>query len=229
MTAAFPVRHYLTEISGDPARSKDDAGRMGRDARVDAEARIEEAHTRGVLEGRSAADVEYAALLVAKDAAFEERLASERQKWAAEEGARLGELLAAGLLNVERRIGEQVGRILKPVFADEVRRAAVSALSQTLRDMLGNGAYARIVVSGPPDLLSALEARVGQVDAALSFVTSERVDLVVHADETVLETRIGAWSKFLEAGNVAATSDLSLAETPDDAPVDQPDSAGGAE
>ena len=229
MTATFPVRHYLTEISGDPVRPKDDAGRLGRNAATEAEARIEEARTRGILDGRAAADAEYAALLAAKDAAFEERLASERQKWALDEGARLSELLNAGLVDVERRVAQQVGRILKPIFADEVRRAAVSALSQTLSEMLAKGTYARVAVSGPSDLLSALQARVGEVDAALSFVVSEHVDLVVHADETVLETRIGAWGEFLEAGAVPTPSGLSRAENPVAEPESVPHTTGGEE
>ncbi|AHB49917.1 hypothetical protein W911_04110 [Hyphomicrobium nitrativorans NL23] len=229
MTATFPVRHYLTEISGDAVRTKDDTGRPGRNAAVEAEARIEEARTRGILDGRAAADAEYAALLAAKDAAFEERLASERQKWAVDEGGRLGNLFHAGLMDVEQRVAEQVGRILKPIFADEVRRAAVSALSQTLTEMLAKGAYTRIAISGPSDLLSALQARVGEVDAALSFVVSERVDLVVHADETVLETRIGAWGKFIEAGAEPATSTLSGAEGSVAELENPPYPTGGAE
>lgn len=230
MTASFPVRHYLTEISGDPVRSRDEAGRPGRSAGADAEARVQEAHTRGVLDGRAAADAEYAALLAAKDAAFEERLASERKTWASDEGARLGELLHAGLMDVERRVADQVARILKPIFADEVRRSSVTALSQTLNDMLAKGTYSRITVSGPPDLLSALQARVGEVDAALSFVAAERVDLVVNADETILETRIAAWGQFIEAG--AATSTIS-GIAPTEIPVAETDNlpqpTGGAE
>lgn len=228
MTAAHPVRHYLTEISGDPVRPKDEAGRMGRNAPADGDARTKEAHTRGVLDGRAAAEADYAALLAAKDAAFEEKLALERQRWAEEEGARLADLFASGLLDVEGRISEQVGRILKPIFADEVRRAAVSALSQTLKEMLAKGTYARIAVSGPHDLLSALQARIGQADAAMRFVVSERADLVVHADETVLETRIAAWGKFLEAGNGSAIPDLSRAEIPAAELENLPHPTGGA-
>lgn len=211
MTAAFPVRHYLTEISGDASRQRPDAGRPGRNAGADVELLIEEARTRGVLEGRAAAEAEHAAQLAARDAAFEEMLAAERKRWAADEGARLGELFAAALRDVERRISERVGRILKPVFAGEVRRAAVSALAQTLRDMVAKGSYARISVSGPRDLLAALQAGLGDAQGPLSFSAEERIDIVVNADDTVLETRIGAWGKFLE--------DAESSETPECAGV----------
>ena len=229
MTAAYPVRHYLTEISGDPVRAKDDAGRMGRNATAEADARVEEAHMRGMLDGRAAADAEYAALLAAKDAAFEEKLAAERQKWAADEGARLSALFASGLADVEQRIAAQVGRILKPLFAEEVRRAAVSALSQTLTEMLAKGTYARIVVSGPADLVSVLQARIGPVDAALSFVVSDGVDVTVNADETVLETRIGAWATCLDGGDAAESVALLPTDTFPGAPEGSSRETGGAE
>src|SRR5690606_3400050 len=107
MTAAFPVRHYLTEISGDGARPGEAEGRTDRRVSADAEQQISDARAQGVLEGRAAAEAEYAASLAAKDAAFEEKLASERKAWAVEEGARLSGLIAAGLQELEQRIAEQ--------------------------------------------------------------------------------------------------------------------------
>lgn len=226
MTAASPVRHYLTEISGDVGRQSSDGGRFGRGAGADAELRIEEARTRGMVDGRAAAEAEYAASLAAREALFEERLAAERQKWAADEGARLGELLASTLLDIERRISEQVGRILRPVFGEEVRRAAVSALALTLRDMVAKGAYARIAVSGPSDLLAALQAGLGDEQGGVSFVVSERADIVVNADDTVLETRIGAWAKFLEGGDALATAEPSCVDSQADEAAAPPPTSG---
>ena len=125
MTAAFPVRHYLTEISGDSARQLSDAARVGRNAAADEQERLEDARMRGVMEGRAAADVEHGAALAAQKAAFEAKLAREREQWAAAEGARLAELLNAGLTDIEQKISDCVGRVLKPVVAADVRRAAV--------------------------------------------------------------------------------------------------------
>lgn len=197
MTAAFPVRHYLTEISGDVSRQLGEAARMGRNAGSDVEARLEEARVRGVQEGRAAAEAAHVAAFAAQKAAFEAKLAAEREQWAAAEGARLAELLTAGLLDIEQKISDRVGRILAPVVAAEVRRGAVASLAETLRGMVLKGTYARLNVSGPPDLVAALEAQLGDAREALRFDVSEGVDLVVNADDTVLETRIGAWVQAL--------------------------------
>lgn len=208
MTAAFPVRHYLTEISGDSARQLSDAARVGRNAAADEQERLEDARMRGVMEGRAAADAEHGAALAAQKAAFEAKLAREREQWTAAEGARLAELFNAGLTDIEQKISDCVGRVLKPVVAADVRRAAVLSLSETLRSMVLKGAYAKINVSGPADLLSALEGLLGEARSAMAFhVAPGGVDLVVNADDTILETRIGAWVNAL--GGDAVSQDAA--------------------
>lgn len=210
MTAAVPVRHYLTEIAGDGARQIADA-RLGRNGEADIQARLEEARARGAREGRAEADAEHSADLAQREAEFAARLAAERQRWASEEAARISELLSAGMLGVEKAISEQVARVLRPLVPIEVRRAAVDSLAQTLADMLANGTYARIKVSGPGDLVDALSAKLGEARQAVHFETSNSVDVVVNADDTVLETRIGAWVSAIN-GEVAP-ADRAVAQT----------------
>lgn len=192
MTAAVPVRHYLTEIAGDSPRQIGD-GRNGRHD-ADVQRRLDEAHTRGVLEARAEAEHTYAAAHDAREKEFASLIESERKRWALDEAQRLSDLLGAGLREIETSLADCVTRVLRPVVSAGVRRGAVESLANTLREMIASGSYARFKVSGPEDLVRALSDKLGALHEAVHFETSNGVvDVVVHADETVLETRIGAW------------------------------------
>ncbi len=198
MTTALPVAYYLTELSGEPSRrgARGVPG-FGADGAPDVELQVSEAHARGILEGRAAAQAEQDAAIAGLTASFEQKIAAERQRWVAEQGAHLGEMIATAIEGIEQRVAEVVSQILKPILSEQVRVRAVDELSQTLNAMLTKGEYAKITVSGPQDLLSTMEARLGS-HAGLSFVASEGVDVTVSADETILETRFGAWADAIE-------------------------------
>jgi len=197
MTTPLPVAYYLKELNADALR-RGARGSVGREGGSELEIRIEDAHARGVLEGQVAALAEREAALAAQAAAFEERLAAERQKWAAEQGTIFGERIGTAFDELARDVSEQVSRILKPVLARNVRARAVRQLAETLQDMLARGNSAKIVISGPRDLLAALVARLGNGHANVSFVEAEGADLKVVADETVIESRIAAWVQAIE-------------------------------
>lgn len=195
---ALPVAFYLKELSGEVSRR---GGRplaaFGHDGASDLEAQIGEAHARGVLEGRASAQAEFGAAATAQAAAFEQRLTAERETWAAAEGARLGAAIAAGLEDIEQRISAIVSDVLKPFLGDQARAKAAFELSQALKGMLSKGDYAKITVSGPADLLAAMEQQMsGQ--SGVSFVVADAAELTVSADETILSTRIDAWVDAIE-------------------------------
>ncbi len=191
---ALPVAFYLKDLSADASRRRGLGGNDAEDA-ADLDFRIREAHARGVLEGRAALQAEQEAGAAAQAQAFAETLAAERQAWAAEEGARLGDLLAGAIADLERRLSDLVSDVLKPVLEAEVRARAVSALSGALNDLLSKGTCARVVVTGPADLVACIEARLAAVGhAGVSFVAGTGVDVIVTADDTVLATEIGAWA-----------------------------------
>lgn len=229
MTSASPVSHYLTEISGDAVRQLGDPARMGgRNAGGDVESRIEEARLRGAAEARAAAEAAQESALAAQRAAFEVKLAAERQRWTSEEGERLAALVSSRLLDIEQKISERVGRVLRPVVDAEVRRAAVSSLAETLRSMLLQGAYARLSVSGPSDLIASLDAHLGDARGAMSFAETDGVDLVVTADDTVLETRIGAWIRSLDTDLVTIVTESQSSAEHQQRDADPCGMAGGA-
>lgn len=193
---ALPVAYYLKELSGDPGRRG--RGLAGGDAASDAETQIAEAHARGILEGQAAAQVDHDKSVAAKAAYFEQRLNFERQKWTAEQSGRLGELFAAGLEDVERRIAHAVAEVLKPLLGARVRDRALDEMAAVLNEMISKGEYAKIAVTGPSDLVQALEQKISNSHEGLSFEEGPGVDIKVEADDTILESRLSTWIDTIE-------------------------------
>jgi len=192
MTTALPVAFYLKELSGEPAR-RGARPPAGADGTSDLEVQINEAHARGILEARAAAQVELDAALAKQAASFDAKLVAERKKWAAVQSVALADQIAARMLDIETQVSDCVSRLLEPLLAEQIRSKAVQELEAALRGMLTKGEYAKITISGPEDLVSTMETRLGESHHGLSFVASDSIDLSVIADDTILETRISAW------------------------------------
>lgn len=203
---ALPVSYYLTDLSGEVQRRGRGFAPFSDSDEGDAETRASEAHARGVAEGRALADAEHQARAEAQAAAFEQRLAAERARWAEEQGAQLGGLLASALEDIERRIADAVSEVLRPILIEQARARAMGELSRLLNDLLAKGEYAKIGVSGPADLIAVLEARLAGLHECVSFSVSSAQDVTVSLDETVLATQIGAWANAI-AGD-SASGDL---------------------
>jgi hypothetical protein len=196
--SALPVARYLKELASDArgARSSELAAEASKNA--DAVARMAEAYARGLAEGKAAAQAEYEEGLARQQAHSEEKLAAERERWASQEGARLADLVVAGLRKLESRIADQVAQILKPVFEAQVQRRAVAELATALEGLLSNGDLGRLTVSGSEELLHMLSAQLNVKIANVTFNPSQASDLQIAVDETVLETRIAAWARAIQ-------------------------------
>ncbi len=196
MTNALPVAFYLRELSGEPERR---GGRgLPAGGASESEALIADAHARGVLEGRAAGQVDQDQALAKQAAVFEQKLVAERQRWTVEQADRVCEMLRATFEDIEQRVALHVSDILKPFLLEQVRLKAVEELSASLHSMLSKGDYAKVNISGPRDLLSEIESRVGIAHPGVSFNEGADVDVTVHADDTIIETRIGAWTDSIK-------------------------------
>lgn len=193
MTNTLPVAYYLSDVDGDsPRRGPNGLSPFGSASEI--EARIADAHARGILEGQAAAQVASEAALSRQVADAAQSLKKERQRWSETEGARLSALMTDAMADLERRIADQVARCLKQVMDEGVRLRAIAQLSATLDELLRKGEYTAISITGPDDLLDVMRARLDGDYPRLTFIPAEGTDLVVSADETILETRIAAWS-----------------------------------
>lgn len=195
MTQALPVAFYLNDVDGEGGRR----GALGLSLSTsELEARMADAHARGVLETSVAAQADLDAALARQSAQADQKLKSERQKWCDEEGNRIAGLVARSFEDLEQRLAAQVAQILKPFLAEEVRVRAISQLSTTLNDMLSKGDGAALSVSGPYDLLEAIKSRLTSDSDAVHFVHDDGPNVRLTANETILEARISAWTSAIQ-------------------------------
>ncbi len=155
----------------------------------------ERGRQQGLAEAREEAEI---ARLRAAQAA-EARLAEARRHWSEAEAEALADGFAAALRALDATLSDRIARLLVPVLTDALRRQAVTELSGALTRLLAEPQAATIRVSGPEDLLAALAARLGPLSASVSFTTAEIAEVQVSADQTVIDTQLGAWTRLIAA------------------------------
>jgi hypothetical protein len=148
--------------------------------------------------GREAARREHEEALAAAQQRFEDRIAEERQLWTREQGDALARTLGDGLTRIEAEIAEVTARLLEPFILAEARRKTLVELQETLRDMLADPETATLRIEGPADLLAALREGIGSKDNLVTFQVSDRPDVHVETGNTVVETRLAAWTTRLK-------------------------------
>ncbi|MGX7708853.1 hypothetical protein [Methylobacterium sp. Gmos1] len=131
--------------------------------------------------------------------AAEARLAEARRHWNEAEAEALADGFAASLRALDAALSDRIARLLVPVLTDALRRQAVAELSGALARLLAEPQAANVRVSGPEDLLAALAGRLGPLAASVSFTASETPEVQVSADQTVIDTQLGAWTRLIAA------------------------------
>ena len=157
---------------------------------------LERGLERGRELGRAEAAAEAASLLAGLQADHDARLAEMREAWCTQEGDRLASGFADALQALGAGLTDRVGHLLVPVLTELLRRQAVDELAQSLARILGD-ARAPVRVSGPADLLDAVAGRLGPFEPAVEFVAADTADVAVQADQTVIETQLGAWGSLM--------------------------------
>ncbi len=160
---------------------------------------IAEAEARGRLQGLAEARQEAETARLQAAEAAEARLAEARRHWSEAEAAALADGFSAALRALDAALSDRIARLLVPVLTDALRRRAVAELSGALARLLAEPQAANVRVSGPEDLLAALAARLGPLAAAVSFTPAETAEVQVSADQTVIDTQLGAWARLIAA------------------------------
>jgi hypothetical protein len=205
--SATPAARYLVHFG----RGDDGASAMQASAResgtpqaspqsVDFKRLVDAAARAAREEARAAIAAEYEERLAAERRAHEEALSAARARWCAEEGERLAPMLAAGIEGLETRIADTAAGVLRP-FVDAMRRAQViGALREAVTAVLASDAPA-LRIEGPQALLDALRAALPDTGGTLvDYVPSERVDVRVVADRTVITSHLEAWGRRVDEG-----------------------------
>jgi hypothetical protein len=198
--SAVPAAHHLTDfgvhadIVGQPPRSREQAGLRN----ASPEAKLEEAFARGAEEAKVAAQGEFEAKYAAQEQLFAERLAQERQSWAAGAGEKLAVTIVSGFRELETRVAETTARVLKPFLAAELHRQAIAELQANLELLLTTGTGVSLHISGPPDILQAVRAQLAGRTSAVTYDTSNELDVRIVAGQAALETCLREWMAKLE-------------------------------
>lgn len=181
------------EVPDEDVANSEATGDDGEDA-VDArDLAIAAARDEGLTEGLTRAAASHAAALEAERDASAQRLASERELWAREEGHMLAERVERGLAEIEVRIAAHTARILRGMLADGLIDRAIRELAEHIHALL-SGADGRVVeVSGPEDLVAALSEKLGPASAAIELRPGASADVRVVCNDTLVESRLTAW------------------------------------
>ncbi len=190
---AIPLARFLVDFGTDGV----DGARAEASLIANANARVNESLARGHAEGRAAAEAEFGAKLEAQQQDFERRLAMARQDWAATEGAALSSALACAMGDLEARLADTTARVLQPFIQTEICRAAVAELVAAIGSIVAHGKATQVEITGPEDLLDVVRARLSDKVPA-TFTSSKTGDIRVAIDQTVLETRLVAWTAAIE-------------------------------
>jgi hypothetical protein len=159
--------------------------------------KIEDAYARGQADAKARAWAEFDAMLAEQNRKFQAEMASERSAWVTAQAARLESRLISALAEIEARIAEAAVRVLRPVLMAALREQAAAELMEKLHVLVSKDAGARLVISGPEDLLSLLREKLtGQAIAAV-FLPGDACDIRAEIGQTTLETCIAEWTAKL--------------------------------
>jgi hypothetical protein len=198
-----------TSYSGDPvdARINDSpSGRRGlgvfrpREAPPpppDIDAQLAEAYHRGVQEGLDAARNEAATQRAMERAELQKRAVIERLDFQVNEYAKLAEVIAQGLAEVERRIAAVTTRILQPYLAEALSRQVIDDLAARIAKLTTSGHPALMKITGPAALLTKLKSQLEPLAIEVEYQTSGGVEITVEAQHTSIQSELAPWGKLL--------------------------------
>lgn len=187
-----PLYDFLCDFQAPPASAGPAADQPCRDE-------LEELRSVAYEEGLSAGRSEGEVALAQAQALAEDELAAARGRWVEEEGCRLTEALACAIADVERSLARDVAAVLEDFISESVKAKAVDAFCSVLREHLADRRRPSIRLTGPDDLVQAVQARLQHTAVAIEFEASDSVELMAVDDGATFRTRIEAWREILTA------------------------------
>ncbi len=152
-------------------------------------------HAEGEAAGRAAADAEIAAL----GASHEAHVEALRNAWIAEQGEALAGLIRDGLRDVETAIADALAAVLEPVLADGMRAKALDEVRDAIGTLLAGDRGAVVRVTGPADLVDAVQAALGPAPGVDFAADATAVELTVLAGDTTVRSVLEPWAERLRA------------------------------
>lgn len=174
---------------------------------VDVDDLVRDAEERGYDRGRAEASAEMEVAAAAAQQAFEQqveaRVAEARQQWVEDEGVRFVECLEKAVTDLRDLIAAKTAEILQTLVEPSLKQRMLSELVETIDQLTRQDATMLLRVEGPADLLEAIRrGLVGHV-RSLDLVEGPGPDVRILAQDSVIETRLGAWLSGYQDGGEA--------------------------
>ncbi|QHP68263.1 hypothetical protein EI171_13990 [Bradyrhizobium sp. LCT2] len=126
------------------------------------------------------------------------RLGEERAKWSDQQAVAIVSGFEAACREIETNIASSVARILLPFLADAVRDKAIGSLVEQIAALTGNSPVPVFKITGPSELLDLVKTQLETARrTGIEYEAAETFEVRVVADQTVIETKIAAWSDRL--------------------------------
>jgi len=139
------------------------------------------------------------AIPAAQQELIEAHVQQERENWVALESQRLHEQIISAFDTLENHISDQVARILQPFVQEAMTHLAITALVQRIDAVLSGENAPVLRLSGPQDLLEAVQMRLGDRAASVTCVVAPHADVQVLAGALRMETSLAEWANALRA------------------------------
>ena len=155
---------------------------------------LEDAYRRGHAAGVAEGDARIAEERVRSAI----RLGEERAKWSDQQAVAIVSGFEAACREIETNIASSVARILLPFLADAVRDKAIGSLVEQIAALTGNSPVPVFKITGPSELLDLVKTQLETARrTGIEYEAAETFEVRVVADQTVIETKIAAWSERL--------------------------------
>jgi hypothetical protein len=150
----------------------------------------------GLLEGLKQAEENCARQISEQKDRFDEYVAAEKEIWFSIHADHLIVQLEQGLRLISSRIEENVASLLKPWLMHQESERVLSELVASIQRATKDAA--RIHVQGPGALLKRLEEKLADRDVSAVMEHSEEENLILSADDTIIEFNLACWRSNLE-------------------------------
>lgn len=198
------LAHFLTDF-GKPAQPFPNLPSFDCDDLVapadgpDIEEQLAEARRDGYAEGEAAGRASAEADAEALGAEHEAALEAARGRWAAEQGEVLATLLRDGLSALETAVADALAGLMEPVLREAVRAKALEDVREAVRTLLAGDGDALVRITGPADLLDAVEGALASAPGVEFAPDETAVEITVSAGDTTIRSALGPWAERLRS------------------------------
>jgi len=145
-------------------------------------------------EERETARRELEDAIAAEKARHLEDMNEQRAIWIEQQALELAAQISAAIDHLETNLSEKVANILRPFVAEAFRQQTLAEFKEVLGTLLSGRDACLLKVSGPEDLLAALQTSLGPAGNRIEFAPGEHVEVSVTSQDTLAQTQLNAWS-----------------------------------